>query len=91
MNRRENINRHIDAIAEEIFEHIKENQSKFPDRWMPAIEIKEELDLKRNTYPMGNKINQKGSWLFNIMARILEEKDKVEYKKEDGRAYYRVK
>lgn len=91
MNRRENISCHIQAIAEEILGYIRENESQFSDRWVPAAEINKKLDLKRNPSPKIGKTQGCKQWFFSIIARILEDQNKVEYKKVGNRAYYRCK
>lgn len=91
MNRKEKINQHIHAIAEEILGYIRENESPENDRWVPSTDINEKLDLKYNPSPKTAKTQGRKQWLFSVMARILEDQNKVEYEKKDGGVYYRCK
>lgn len=46
-----------------------------------------DLPLRYNIAPAQQVLG----WLFAILARILEDKNQVKYRKVDGRAYYRSK
>jgi len=70
---------------------IKNEEVSFKDRWVPAIDIKEKLDLNFVAVPQENKQYGKKGWLFAIIARILEDEGLLEYKKINNRAYYRKK
>lgn len=91
MVRKSKIHQHINAITDEILAHIKDNEAFSPDRWVPASEIKNELDLYFVSVPSQGKQYGKKGWLFAIMARLLEDKDLVEFKKAGSRSYYRSK
>ena len=70
---------------------IKDSESKFKDQdhWVPAAEIKNELDLNFVAVPKsGIQYGEKG-WVFATLARMLEDKSLVEYKKIGNRAFYR--
>ena len=88
---KDRIHDHIHAIANEIFDYIKENESIFPERWVPASKIKNELELNFVAVPQANRQYGPKGWLFAIAARLLEDKGLVDYRKNGNRAYYRSK
>lgn len=89
MDRKTAIHSILAVITFELLEYIKECESSFEDRWVPAAEIKNALELNFIAVPkQGEQYGEKG-WLFAILARILEYQNLVEYKKEGSRAFYR--
>jgi hypothetical protein len=76
-------------MSGEVLAYIKESESDFPDGWVPAIHIKDQLGLKMSSYPLGNKIDNETGWLFSTIARYLQEKSRVDFKKVDNRSYYK--
>ena len=88
MNRKERIHQQIDVLANEILEYIKDKESLFPERWVPASEVKAELDLNFVAVPQSNKQYGPKGWLFAILARILEDKNLVDFKKVGSRSFY---
>jgi hypothetical protein len=79
------------VIAFELLEYIRKCEPSFDDRWVPAADIKNTLELNFVAVPMqGEQYGEKG-WLFAIFARMLEVEHLVEYKKEGGRAFYRTR
>ena len=91
MNRKERIHQQINALANEILEYIKEKEAFFPERWVPASEVKVELDLNFVAVPQENKQYGPKGWLFAILARMLEDKNLVDFKKIGSRSFYRSK
>jgi len=91
MSRKDTIQRLLDETAIEIFGHIKDSEPSYPERWVPAANIKDELGLKLPSYPQKNKINNETGWLFGTLARILEDKGLVEFRKANNRSFYRSK
>ena len=81
----------IMEISNEVFSFIKNQETSFQDRWVPASHIKNTLNLNYVAVPKDNVQYGAKGWLFAILARILEDKDLVEYKKVGNRAYYRSK
>ena len=77
-------------MSEEVLVFIKESESGFTERWVPATYIKDQLDLKMSAYPQGNKIDNKTGWLFSTIARFLQDKNRVEYKNNGTRSFYRT-
>lgn len=91
MDSRQKIHGYLKEISKELLNFIKSEESSFKDRWVPAIDIKEKLELNFVAVPQENKQYGKKGWLFAILARILEDEGVLEYKKIDSRAYYRTK
>jgi len=91
MTRRASIHRLLEEAAMEIWGHIKDTEAAHPERWVPAAYIKDELGLKLPSYPRENKINSETGWLFGTLARILEDRELVEFRKANNRSFYRTK
>lgn len=91
MKPEERVQNLINELAQEVLGYIKTQESSSQDRWVPAIHIKNTLQLNYVAVPKENIQYGAKGWLFAILARILEDKNQVEYKKVDGRAYYRSK
>jgi len=90
MNRAERIGFYVDAIAQEIFAHISENSDRYENGWVPAVEIKEALNLKYSEYPKNKDQSPKG-WLLGIAARRLEDMNLIDYDNSKSRTFCRVK
>lgn len=91
MDRKIAIHDLLRVIAFELLEFIKERESAFNDGWVPAADIRNELELNFVAVPIqGEQYGEKG-WLFWILARMLEDQGLVEYRKEGNRAFYRTK
>lgn len=91
MTRKDTIHKLLNDAALELLAFIKESESKFKDQdhWVPATEIKNNLDLNFVAVPRsGTQYGEKG-WVFATLARMLEDKSLVEYKKIGSRAFYR--
>ena len=89
MSRKERIHEHINAISDEVLAYIKEREDMFADRWVPASEIKNDLELAFVSVPKANKQYGPKGWLFAIVARMLEDANLVEFRKVASRSYYR--
>lgn len=90
MNRKEKIHQLLEDAANEILAFIKEQESQYTDRWVPAADIKNQLGLTLLAVPRSNKEQKATGWLFATLTRTLEDKDLVEFKKESNkRSYYR--
>jgi hypothetical protein len=76
-------------MADQVCLFIKESESGFSEGWVPATYIKDQLDLKRSSYPQSNKIDNKTGWLFATLARHLEDNGKVKFKKVGSRSFYK--
>jgi hypothetical protein len=80
----------FDSMALEVLSYIREVEESYSDCWVPAAFLKSELNLKKDSYPRKNEIQNKTGWLFAALARRLEDLGKVEFKKEGSRSYYRT-
>lgn len=91
MNRKETIHKLLNDAALELLAFIKDSESKFKDddRWVPAAEIKNNLGLNFIAVPRSGKQYSEKGWVFATLARMLEDKSLVEYKKPGSRAFYR--
>lgn len=76
-------------MADQILAFVKEVESEFDDRWVPATYIKDQLDLKKDSYPIENDVQSRTGWVFAALARNLQDRGKVEFRKENSRSYYR--
>lgn len=91
MTRKDAIHKLLDDAAMELLGFIKDYESKFKDRdrWVPAAEIKDNLDLNFVAVPRNGKQYGPKGWVFATLARMLEDKSLIEYKKTGSRAFYR--
>jgi hypothetical protein len=91
MTRKNAIHTLLNDAALELLAFIKECESKFNDQehWVPAAEIKDNLDLNFVAVPRSGKQYGPKGWVFATLARMLEDKSLVEYKKIGSRAFYR--
>ncbi|EIV1777516.1 hypothetical protein MOU97_004322 [Vibrio vulnificus] len=87
---KENIHNYINEIANEVYEFILAKESGYPDRWVSAIDIKNELSLNFVAVPVNNKQYGPKGWLFAIVARILEDEKRLEHCKVGSRSFYRT-
>lgn len=91
MNRKSKIHRLLDEAAMEIYGFISDCETSHVERWVPASSIKDQLGLKLSSYPQENTIDNKTGWLFGTLARMLQDKGLVEFKKINNRSFYRTK
>lgn len=91
MNRKDAIHGLLKVIAFELLEFIRESEPFYEDRWVAAADIKSTLKLNLIAVPIENVQHGEKGWLFAILARMLEDEELVEYKKEENRAFYRTK
>jgi hypothetical protein len=91
VDHRRKIHSHIQAAADELIAYVRSSESAHSERWVPAIQIKDALELNFVAVPQhGNQYGPKG-WLFAILARILEDQGRIEHKKIGSRAFFRTK
>ena len=91
MTQKEAIHKLLNDAALELLTFIKDSETNFKDQdhWVPAMEIKSNLGLNFVAVPKsGTQYGEKG-WLFATLARMLEDKPLVEYKKIGSCAFYR--
>lgn len=79
----------FDEISDEVHDFIRSSESGFSDGWVPATFIKDQLGLLKSAYPQGNNIDNKTGWLFATIARHLQDKGKLLYRKSGNRAFYK--
>jgi hypothetical protein len=91
MSHKDTIHRLLNAAASELLAFIRESEALYvaEDNWVPAMEIKNKLELNFVAVPRSNKQYGEKGWLFAILARMLEDQGLVEYQKVGARAYYR--
>jgi hypothetical protein len=89
MNRKDTIHKLLNDAALELLAFIKDAEFKNEDRWVPAAEIKNNLDLNFVAVPRSGKQYGERGWVFATLARMLEDKSLVEHKKIGSRAFYR--
>lgn len=88
MSHKQNVKRLFHELASEVHLFTASSESGFPERWVPATYIKDQLGLAKNAYTLGNVIDNKTCWLFSTIVRHLQEKSMVEYRKVGSRAFY---
>ena len=91
MGHKTKVHEHFDLMAKEVLAFIKESESGYNERWVPAAFIKDQLGLKMSSYPQSNDIDNRTGWLFSIIARYLEDQNLVEFNKNSSRSFYRSK
>ncbi|MFG0771310.1 hypothetical protein ACF8PD_05555 [Vibrio plantisponsor] len=90
MNHKEKINMLFDQMADELFDFIRQSEDAFPEKWVPAAFIKQQLGLLKNAYPQGNKTNNRTGWLFATLARHLQDQNRVSFRKVGSRSFYQT-
>lgn len=89
MDYKRRIHGHIQAAADEMLAFVRSSESSHKERWVPAVQIKDALELNLVAVPQqGNQYGPKG-WLFAILARILEDQGRLEHRKIGSRAFFR--
>ena len=86
---KEDVQRLLDELCAVVLSFIKERESLHTERWVPAVEIKRSLALDRVPYPRASGQNDPKGWLFAILARQLEDRELIEYKREGSRSFCR--
>jgi len=89
MSHKQKVHEFFSLMSNEVLAFIKESESGFPEGWVPATYIKDQLELKLSSYPQSNKIDNKTGWLFAIIARYLEDNKSLTFKKDGSRSYYK--
>jgi hypothetical protein len=91
VNYRTKIHSHIHAAADELLAFVRRSESSHQDHWVPAVQIKDALELNFVAVPQQGKQYGPKGWLFAILARILEDQGRLEHKKVGSRAFFRTK
>lgn len=90
MNRKDTMQKLIEVLAFELLQEIKEREAMNKDRWVAVATINNELKLKFVAVPRDNTQYGEKGWLFAILARILEDKELIEFRKVGKNSYYRT-
>ena len=89
MNSKVKIHQLLRECCDVLLAYVKEREPLHSDRWVPAAELKDNLDLNFVAVPRaGTQYGEKG-WVFASFARVLEDEGRLEYKFEGNRAFYR--
>ena len=91
MKRKDKVQSLIQQLANEIYEFIKENESGVDEGWVPIAKIKNDLELKFVCVPKDNKQYGPKGWVFAAIARILEDQNRILYKKIGYRSFCKTK
>jgi hypothetical protein len=75
---------HLDVLAFELLEFMKGSEASHPDRWVPAAEVRDELNLRFYTMP-------REGWIFMSLTRMLEDEGLLECRNDGYSAFYRSK
>ncbi|WP_354625494.1 hypothetical protein, partial [Psychromonas sp. MME2] len=71
----------FDEMSDEVHEFIKSSESGFSEGWVPLLLLKINW-IKRSQHTLrAMNIDNKTGWLFATIARHLQDKDKLLYKK----------
>lgn len=91
MNQKQKIHKLLDEAALELLAFIEECQPKYrmQECWVPAAEVKRELELNFVAVPKSGKQYGEKGWVFASLMRMLEDQGLVGYRKSGSRAYYR--
>jgi len=91
VNRKQTIHNLLGQAAVELLSFIEESQPKHKaiECWVPAAELKRELELNFVAVPKSGKQYGEKGWVFASLMRMLEDQGLVEYRKSGSRAYYR--
>ena len=80
----------FDQMSGQVCDFIKISESGFNEGWVPATYIKDQLELKKSSYPQGNKIDNQTGWLFATIARHLQDEGKLIFQKVGSRSFYKT-
>lgn len=89
MEEKKQIDQLFNEMATQVLSFIAKSESGFNEGWVPAVFIKQQLNLIKNAYPQGNKTDNKTGWFFATLVRHLQDQNKVEFKKIGSRSYYK--
>lgn len=89
MNSKNKIHGLLAQCSHELLTYLKEREPLHADRWVPAVELKDNLDLNFVAVPKSGTQYGKKGWVFATLMRMLEDSGRVDYKLEGNRAFYR--
>ena len=90
MTHKEKIHSLLADCSHEVLSYVRERESFHPEGWVPATEVKAALQLNFVPYPKSSEQHGEKGWLFAILARMLEDQGRLEYKREGSRSYCRT-
>lgn len=91
MTRKEKVQALIALLCEEVYEFIKENESASDDGWVPTAKIKNTLELNFVCVPQENTQYGEKGWVFAAIARMLEDQNRISYKKTGNNSFCKTK
>ena len=68
MSHKERIHSLVHECASELLAAIREREPLHADRWVPAVELKDSLQLNFVPYPKSSEQHGAKGWLFAILA-----------------------
>jgi len=89
MDRKKSIHSLLDQCAFKLLAFIKECESAHEDRWVPTAYIKQSLELNFVAVPRCNAPRGEKGWLFATLARMLKDKEMLDYEKHGNRSFCR--
>jgi hypothetical protein len=89
MAHKDNVHRLLQECAGEVLQFIEEREPLHKDGWVPTVEVKDSLALNFVAVPRASKQYGEKGWVFAVLARMLEDDGRLEYKKEGSRSYCR--
>ncbi len=89
MNHKAEMHAHINKCAEVLLDYIRQAGAQYPDRWVPAAEVKNALEINFVAVPKSNPPRGEKGWFFATLARILEDQGRLEYERRGSRSYCR--
>jgi len=95
MDRKTSVHASVNAIAREVLLFVGDAARAEAGGWVARADICDALGLRYPAAPKNgdqprNRCDDAGE-LFAVIARLLEDKELLEYRNDRGRAYYRVR
>jgi hypothetical protein len=90
MNSKEKIHALLRECCDELLAYIKEREAFHEGRWVPAAEIKKNLEINFVAVPKNGPQQGPKGWVFATLARMLEDEARLEYSMQGSRAFYRT-
>jgi hypothetical protein len=83
------VHRHLHDAALAILEFVRTREPFHADRWVPIVEVKNSLALNLVAVSKSSKQYGEKGWVFASLARLLEDEELLEYKREGSRSFCR--
>lgn len=91
MERKTSVHAAVNAIAREVLLFINDTARADAGGWVARADICDALDLHYPATPKNGHRRVDDGELFAVIARLLEDKELLEYRNDGDRAYYRVR